>query len=69
MDDNAIALYGVLFKEYPDVMDVCQTSDLLGVSTKTVYQLIKNGLIASLKIGREYRIAKLHIMRYLGVVA
>ena len=36
-------IYRIVFKEYPDVLDVKQVSQLLGVCDKTVYKLIKDG--------------------------
>ena len=60
-------IYRSVFKEYPDVLDVKQVSKLLGVSTKTVYRLLRDGTIDSLKIGREFRIPKVNVMRYVRV--
>ena len=60
-------IYRTVFKEYPDVLDVKQVSKLLGVSTKTVYGLLRAGTIDSLKIGREFRIPKVNVMRYVRV--
>lgn len=52
---------------YPDVMDIGQMCEALGVSTKTGYKLLKDGKIEYLKIGRAYRIPKAHILRYLKI--
>jgi excisionase family DNA binding protein len=60
-------LYHIVFKEYPDVLDVKQVSVLLGVSTKVVYGLIRNGSLDSLKIGREFRIPKVNVMKYIKI--
>ncbi len=60
-------LYKVMFKEYPDVLDVKQVSAALDVSTKIVYRLLRDGAISSLKIGREFRVPKIAVMRYLNV--
>lgn len=68
MELDSNELYRSVFKEYPDVMDVRQASALLGVSTKTVYKLIDAGALSSLKVGREFRIPKLNIMRYLRII-
>ena len=54
-------------KDYPDVMDIGQMCEALGVSTKTGYKLLKDGKIEYLKIGRAYRIPKAHILRYLKI--
>lgn len=61
-------LYQTVFREYPDVMDVKQASALLGVSTKTVYNLIAAGALSALRVGRSFRIPKVNIMRYLKII-
>ena len=43
MEISTQEMYRIVFKEYPEVLDVKQVSQLLGVSTKTVYKLIKEG--------------------------
>jgi excisionase family DNA binding protein len=48
-------------------MDVQQVSKLLGVSTKTVYRLLRNGSLDSLKVGREFRIPKVNVMKYVKI--
>ena len=59
-------LYKVMFTDYPDVVNVEQLSEMLGgVSTKTVYRLLKEGTIKSLYVGKRYRIPKLYVMEYL----
>ena len=60
-------IYRSVFKEYPDVLDVKQVSQVLGVSTKTVYRLLREGTIDSLKIGREFRVPKVNVMRYVKI--
>ena len=59
-------LYKVMFTDYPDVVNVEQLSEMLGgVSTKTVYRLLKEGTIKSLYVGKRYRIPKLYVLEYL----
>ena len=60
-------IYKSVFKEYPDVLDVKQVSTLLGVSTKVVYRLLRDGSIVSLKIGREFRVPKVNVMKYVKI--
>jgi len=60
-------IYRIVFKEYPDILDVKQVSKLLGVSTKTVYRLLRDGTLDSLKIGREFKIPKVNVMKYVKV--
>ena len=67
MEISTQELYRIVFKEYPDVLDVKQVSKLLDVSTKTVYKLLKDGSLSSLKIGREFRVPKVMLMKYMRV--
>ena len=60
--------YNVMLREYPDVMNIEQMSQALGVSTKTGYGLLKSGKVACLKVGRAYRIPKVHLLTYMKVM-
>ena len=69
---NASALsqreaYKLLLRNYPDVLNIHQMSELLGVSTKTGYKLLQDGKIACMKVGRSYRIPKIHVLTYLKI--
>ncbi len=61
--------YRLMLRKYPDVMNVDEVSEVLGVSTKTCYKLIRSGKITSLKVGRAYRIPKAHLFSYLIIGA
>jgi excisionase family DNA binding protein len=67
MDINTNEIYRVVFKDHPDVMNVKQVSKLLGVSTKTVYRLLRDEIIPSLKIEREFRVPKVNVMKYVKI--
>jgi len=67
MDISTQEIYRIVFKEYPDILDVKQVSVLLGVSTKTVYRLLRSGSLSSLKIGREFRVPKVNVLKYVKV--
>jgi len=60
--------YSIMLKEYPDVLDINQMCEILGVSTNTGYKILKAGKINSLKIGRTYRIPKVHIISFLRMI-
>ena len=60
--------YRVMFKEYPDVVNVDQMSEMLGISSKTAYKLLQGDVIAHFKVGRTYKIPKFHILSYLRVI-
>jgi excisionase family DNA binding protein len=60
--------YNAVFQGYPDVLDVRQVSELLNVSCKTVYRLLNEGALASLKVGRAFKIPKLYLLQYIKVL-
>lgn len=60
-------VYSKMFSEYPDVVNVKQLSEMLHISLKKCYQLLKNREIKSIKIGNDYRIPKVYIFEYLGI--
>ena len=53
--------------DYPDILTVEGASEMLGVSTKTVYKLIKEGKIKKRSVGRAFRIPKINVLIYLGM--
>ena len=59
--------YKLMLKEYPDVMDIAQMCQILDVSTKTGYRLIREGKICCIKVGRAYRIPKAHLFTCLCI--
>lgn len=59
--------YKLMLKDYPDVLNIEQMCEILSVSTKTGYKIIKEGGICCLKVGRAYRIPKAHLLSYLCI--
>ncbi len=60
-------LFTSTLKEYPDVMNIDEMCQALGISTKTGYRLLREGRIEHLKVGRTYRIPKIHLLSYLKI--
>jgi len=60
--------YDTVFHGYPDILDVKHVSELLGVSSKTVYRLLNEGTLDSLKVGRAFKIPKLYLLQYIKVM-
>ena len=60
--------YRVMFRDYPDVVTVEQMSRMLGISDKTAYALLRDNKIEHFKVGRTYKIPKIHILSYLKVI-
>ena len=42
---------------------------MLGICTKTVYNLIKRGELKKLNVGRVFLIPKIYVLAYLGIEA
>lgn len=62
--------YSLIFREYPDVVDVKQLCKMLGgISTKTACRLLMENKIEHFKIGRIYKIPKIHVLEYLKVLS
>lgn len=59
--------YRLMLKKYPDILTVEQMCEVLGISAKTGYKLLKEEKISSIKVGRAYRIPKAHIFTYLCI--
>lgn len=57
--------YRMMLRDYPDVLNIDQMCEVLSVSTKTGYALLKKGSVQHLKVGRSYRIPKAHLLTYL----
>lgn len=58
-------VYSSILKEYPDVMNPEEVAKALGISTKTIYQLLRCNKINHIKLGRTYKIPKIHLLVYL----
>lgn len=54
------------FKNYPDAMNLTQVAECLGISTKLASRLIRSGKLSAIKVGREYRIAKSTLIKYIA---
>lgn len=63
---DTLNAYSHMFKDYPDVVNVVQMCEMLGgISTKTGYKLLQTNQINYFKIGRAYKIPKVHVITYL----
>lgn len=65
---SAKETYSLMLREYPDIMNIDQMCAALSVSTKTGYKLLKEEKIRAMKVGRTYRIPKVHVLAYLKIV-
>lgn len=68
MKETREKIYKSVFANYPDVVTVEQMSEMLGISTKTAYRMLKNNEIEHFMIGRIYKIPKYYILAYLNLL-
>ena len=66
---TASDVYKAVLKDYPDVLNVPQISNVLGISTKMAYRLLNNGELQSLRVGREYKVPKLYLLQYMRLLS
>ena len=59
--------YKLMLKDYPDVISIEQMCEILSISTKTGYRILREGKICCLKVGRAYRIPKAHLFTFLCI--
>lgn len=57
--------YQAILSAYPDVMDITDVSDALHISTKTCYKLLHEEKLLGIRVGRAYRMPKIHVIQYL----
>lgn len=65
---ESVTAYELILRDYPDIMTCEQMCEALCISTKTGYRLIRENHVQHIKVGRAYRIAKIHILAYLRVL-
>ena len=57
--------YQLMFTSYPDVVNIHQLKEMLGIGITLAYRLVNQDTIKAIKIGREYKIPKANIISYL----
>lgn len=55
-----------MFDNSPDMLTVRQVADLLRIGRNTAYELVRAGLVPSVKIGRQIRISKQAVIDYIA---
>lgn len=64
--DEEFDYYSLLFKEYPDVVKMRDLKKMLRkIGKNKLYKLLRDEKIYSKKIGRDYYIPKVSVIKYL----
>lgn len=57
--------YTFMFTDYPDIVNLTQMRKMLGgISNTLAYRMLREKKIKSKKVGREYKIPKVNIIKY-----
>ena len=62
--ENIKENYELMFTEYPDIVNIVQLKEMLGIGSNLAYKLVRDKTIPSLKVGREYKIPKRNTICY-----
>lgn len=57
--------YEMMFTSYPDLVDINQLKEMLGIGITLAYRLVREHKIRAFKVGREYKIPKANVICYL----
>ena len=63
--DTRIYMNSTQFKDYPDVLTVQQTAELLSVCKNTIYKLIRDKELPCRRIGSAIRIRKNDVAEFM----
>ena len=57
--------YQMMFTTYPDLVNIQELKQMLGIGVNLAYRLVRTNAIPSIKVGREYKIPKRNVIAYL----
>lgn len=57
--------YTLMFTDYPNIVNLTQMRKMLGgISNTLAYRMLREKKIKSKKVGREYKIPKVNVIKY-----
>ena len=58
--------YTLMFTDYPDIVNLVQMRKMLGgISNTLSYRMLREKKIKSKKVGKEYKIPKVNVIKYM----
>ena len=54
-----------LFSDYPEIVTVKEISEMLGLHSNKVYELIKEGVIPKIPYCRHIKVAKISVIKFI----
>ena len=62
---NMKETYTLMFTDYPNIVNLTQMRKMLGgISNTLAYRMLREKKIKSKKVGREYKIPKVNVIKY-----
>ena len=58
-------IFRTMFSEYPDMVNVKQLRQMLGISRAVAYDLLSKKLIKGIKVANAYKIPKISIIDFI----
>lgn len=62
--NNGEYMNNEMFTNYPDIVRIDEIQSMLQIGRNSVYELLKNNLIKSIKIGKKYIIPKQSVIDF-----
>ena len=58
-----------MFSSFDDVVTVCELAEMLKVGRNTAYELVRAGIIPSVRVGRQIRVSKQAVVEYMSKIS
>ncbi len=55
-----------MFQSYPDILTVSQVCEALSLGKNTVYKMLADGIVKSVRVGTKYLIPKICLVEYVN---
>ena len=62
---NKVEYYDRMFQDFPDCLNVKDLQKMLHIKKTKTYELLRDNVIPSQKLGRDIKIAKVHVIEFL----
>ena len=57
------------FEEIPPILTIPEVAQFLGIGRSNAYALVRSGQIEVLKIGKQFKVPRHALLRFIGAVA
>ena len=55
-----------MFENYKDILTPAGAAEALGICKNSIYEFLKNGTIASIRVGKKIIIPKIYLMGFIN---